>query len=92
MLEQVTELRYRIEQSRGYDWKGNLWSPGCFSVNLAESSSASLVISTEQWYHVNALSPENAFAAETERRRRPHLEPHAASIAAAAMKTRSLRE
>jgi len=69
-LEQVTELRYRIEQSRGYDWKGNLWSPGCFSVNLTESSSASLVISTEKWDHVNALSPTYAFAAETERRRR----------------------
>jgi predicted glycogen debranching enzyme len=70
MLEQVTELRYRMEQSRGYDWKGNLWSPGCFSANLAEGSSASLVISTEKWDHVNALSPEGAFAAEAERRRR----------------------
>ena len=70
MLEQVTELRYRIEQSRGYDWKGNLWSPGCFSANLTESSSVSLVISTEKWDHVNALNPEDAFAAETERRRR----------------------
>ena len=69
-LEQVIELRYRIEQSRGYDWKGNLWSPGCFSANLAEGSSASLIISTEKWDHVNALNPEDAFAAETERRRR----------------------
>jgi len=69
-LEQVKELRYRIEQSRGYDWKGNLWSPGCFSVGLAEGHMASLVISTEHWSHVNALSPEGAFAAENERRRR----------------------
>ena len=29
-LEQLTDLRYRDEQSRGYDWKGNLWSPGSF--------------------------------------------------------------
>jgi predicted glycogen debranching enzyme len=70
MLENVTDLRYRIEQSRGYDWKGNLWSPGSLSANLTENSGASLVISTEKWDQVNALSPDNAFAAEGERRRR----------------------
>lgn len=69
-LERLTELRYRIEQSRGYDWQGNLWSPGCFSVELTESHSASLVASTERWDHISALTPEAAFAAESERRRR----------------------
>ncbi len=69
-LEQVSDLRYRIEQSRGYDWKGNLWSPGCFSVRLEEGHGASLVASTEPWDHVAALSPEDAFAGESERRRR----------------------
>ena len=69
-LEQFNELRYRIEQSRGYDWKGNLWSPGSLTVNLTEGRTASLVASTEEWEHVNALSPEEAFAGETERRRR----------------------
>jgi predicted glycogen debranching enzyme len=69
-LEQLKDLRYRIEQSRGYDWKGNLWSPGCLSANLTEGGTASLVASTEAWDHVNALSPEEAFAAEAERRRR----------------------
>ncbi len=69
-LEQFNELRYRIEQSRGYDWKGNLWSPGCLSVDLAEGRTASLVASTEEWDHVNALLPAEAFASESERRRR----------------------
>jgi predicted glycogen debranching enzyme len=69
-LEQLNELRYRIEESRGYDWKGNLWSPGCFSVNLTEGSTASLVASTEDWEHVDALTTDGAFAAEAERRRR----------------------
>lgn len=69
-LLQLNDLRYRIEQSRGYDWKGNLWSPGCFSVNLTEGRSASLVASTEDWNHITALSAEEAFAAEAERRRR----------------------
>jgi predicted glycogen debranching enzyme len=69
-LEQLQELRYRIEQSRGYDWQGNLWSPGCFSVTLAKNQPASLIVSTEHWDHINALSPGDAFAAEAERRRR----------------------
>jgi predicted glycogen debranching enzyme len=69
-LEQLSELRYRIEQSRGYDWKGNLWSPGCFSVKLAAGRTASLVASAEAWDNVSALTPEEAFAAEAERRRR----------------------
>ncbi len=69
-LEQVNELRYRTEQSRGYDWKGNLWSPGCFSVELTEGGTVSLVVSTEEWDRVNALAPGEAFGAEAERRRR----------------------
>ncbi|HEV2274991.1 MAG TPA: amylo-alpha-1,6-glucosidase [Acidobacteriaceae bacterium] len=66
----VAGLRYRIEQSRGYDWQGDLWSPGCFSASLTEGSSASLILSTEDWDHIHALGPEDAFAMETERRRR----------------------
>ncbi len=69
-LEQFQDVRYRLEQSRGYDWKGNLWSPGCFSVVLSEGGSVSLVASTEDWSHINALTPDDAFAAEHERRRR----------------------
>jgi predicted glycogen debranching enzyme len=69
-LADLRDLRYRIEQSRGYDWKGNLWSPGRFSANLLEGGSVSLVVSTEHWDHVRALPPNEAFAAELERRRR----------------------
>jgi predicted glycogen debranching enzyme len=70
VTEQVNELRYRIEQSRGYDWKGNLWSPGCFSARLSEGGTASLIASTDDWENVDALTPDGAFAAEAERRRR----------------------
>ena len=69
-IQDVTQLRYRVEQSRGYDWQGNLWSPGSFSTRLSNGRTAGLVISTEHWSYVNALTPEQAFAAETERRRR----------------------
>jgi predicted glycogen debranching enzyme len=68
--KEITELRYRIEQSRGYDSTGDLWSPGCFSASLSEGGSASLIASTEHWAHINALTPEQAFAAEAERQRR----------------------
>ncbi len=69
-LDQYDDLRYRLEQSRGYDWKGNLWSPGCFSVVLSEGGEVSLMASTEDWDHINALTPQEAFRAEGERRRR----------------------
>jgi predicted glycogen debranching enzyme len=68
--EQLNNFRYRIEQSRGYDWHGDLWTPGWFSIDISERHTASLVASTEQWEHVRALSPEEAFASEAERRRR----------------------
>jgi predicted glycogen debranching enzyme len=69
-FEELKALRYRSEQSRGYDWQGNLWSPGGFSVKLTEGKTASLVASTEDWDHLTALTPNEAFAAEGERRRR----------------------
>ena len=69
-MEQITNLRYRIEQSRGYDWQGGLWSPGGFGADLSTGKPASLVLSTESWEHVQALAPAQVFSLETERRRR----------------------
>ena len=68
--EQITNLRYRIEQSRGYDWQGGLWSPGGFVADLSTGKPASLVLSTESWEHVQALTATQVFSLETERRRR----------------------
>ena len=68
--EQIINLRYRIEQSRGYDWQGGLWSPGGFSADLRPGTPASLVLSTESWEHVQALTPAQVFSLEMERRRR----------------------
>jgi predicted glycogen debranching enzyme len=69
-VEQITNLRYRLEQSRGYDWQGGLWSPGTFTAELATDMPASLTLSAENWDQIQALSPAQAFAAEIERRRR----------------------
>ncbi|HEX8285544.1 MAG TPA: amylo-alpha-1,6-glucosidase [Pyrinomonadaceae bacterium] len=61
---------YRTEERRGYDHTGELWSPGYFSVDVTREASATLVGSTESWELIRALSPEDAYAAEHERRER----------------------
>jgi predicted glycogen debranching enzyme len=68
--KKLERLLYRVEQRRGYDHVGALWSPGYFSVDLTNDVSATLVASTENWETVRALSPEGARDAEGERRRR----------------------
>jgi predicted glycogen debranching enzyme len=66
----LTEVIYRIEESRGYEHRGDLWSPGHFWVDLAPDQDATFIASTENWETVEALSPLAARDAETERRRR----------------------
>jgi len=67
--KQTREILYSTEESRGYDSKGDLWSPGYFSVDLEPGGQATLVASTETWEIVQALSPEAALAAELKRTR-----------------------
>ncbi len=66
----LREIFYRLEAERGYDAHGALWSPGYFTAELTRERPASLVVSTESWTVVEALSPAQAFVAENERRRR----------------------
>ena len=57
------DILYRIEESRGYDATGSLWSPGQFRVNLRFDHDVVLVASTENWETVRALKPTAALAA-----------------------------
>jgi predicted glycogen debranching enzyme len=66
----VQHLYYRMEESRGYQSVGDAWTPGYFRVDLHAGESVTLVASTESLDTMNALTPEDAFAAECERRRR----------------------
>src|SRR6266576_633992 len=66
----VHQVLYRTEQNRGYAYEGDLWSPGFFHIDLHEHDSATLVGSTEKWEIVEVLTPEQALAAECERRAR----------------------
>lgn len=68
--KETSLIPYRTERHRGYEWQGSLWSPGYFRADLAEGDRTTLVASTEEWDTIRALSPEGAFRAELDRRRR----------------------
>jgi predicted glycogen debranching enzyme len=61
---------FRVEEARGYEYAGALWSPGRFHLTLARDESACLIASTEMPEVMNALTPEHALMSENERRRR----------------------
>jgi len=73
----ITGVSYEIEKRRGYDWSGDLWSPGFFGADLAAGGSdeantaeVALIASVESWEMMRALPPREARAAELERRGR----------------------
>jgi predicted glycogen debranching enzyme len=68
--KQMPEVLYRVEESRGYDFKGDLSSPGHFRIDLARGQDVALTASTEAWETVGALHPAEELAAESERRHR----------------------
>ncbi|MDD5533816.1 MAG: amylo-alpha-1,6-glucosidase, partial [Syntrophales bacterium] len=59
---------YRREESRGYESRGELWSPGSFFLDLRRGGSAALIASTEEWTVIRALDPQYVSWAERERR------------------------
>ncbi len=64
------EIKYRTEEARGYPSVGRLCQPGHFQVDLAKGQEAALVLSTEPWEVMTAMTPGEALEAEHERRRR----------------------
>jgi predicted glycogen debranching enzyme len=65
----VSAVPYQMEESRGYEAVGSLWSPGYFRTDLRPDETATLVASTETWDVIEALTPETAIGAEHDRRR-----------------------
>ena len=72
----IDELAYRVERSRGYASEGNLWSPGYLSVEIGQGQDATLIASVENWDVVEAMTAQEAWDAEYDRRRRLLLEAH----------------
>ena len=68
--ERIPELLYRVEARRGYDATGGLWTPGCFTMDLAADAPATLIASTEPLDVMLALDADSALRSELERRRR----------------------
>jgi len=72
--ETIRALFYRIEESRGYPDRGDLWSPGFFEIDFdfenSEHGVATLIASTEPWDVIDVLSPREAAEAERQRRAR----------------------
>lgn len=66
--QRLPELLYRIEESRGYESRGDLFSPGFFRVDVDVDRPATLVASTEPWETIEVLTPEQALRSELERR------------------------
>jgi predicted glycogen debranching enzyme len=61
---------YRVEQSRGYESHGPLWSPGYLRTSLAPGESFTVIVSTESWEKILALDPAEAIEREIKRRRK----------------------
>ena len=68
--QQLTQLLYRMEESRGYDSQGDLWSPGYFRVDLVRGENVALVASTEVLGDHPGPDPGRRARAETQRRAR----------------------
>ena len=67
---EVREVIYRVEKSRGYDHEGPLWSPGYFRATLSPGQDVTLIASADDWDKIEALTPDEVFEAEKERRHR----------------------
>jgi len=72
----IRDVRYLVEERRGYDHAGPLWSPGRFRVELTRRAPVTVIASTEAWDTIAAVNPEEAWLME--RTRRMRLLAHAA--------------
>jgi len=80
-IRRFEDILYRVEEQRGYESRGDLWSPGYFRADLTPDQPVTLIASAESWETMLALQPVEAFAEEYERRERlatlAHPETHA---------------
>ncbi|MBV8811892.1 MAG: glycogen debranching enzyme family protein, partial [Acidobacteriaceae bacterium] len=77
--QRIRNVTYELERSRGYIWRGDLWSPGYLSIDASAGRQVTLVASTESWEVMSALDPAQASEAEQDRKRRLLLEAHPAT-------------
>jgi predicted glycogen debranching enzyme len=68
--KRIDSILYPVEEHRGYQARGTLWSPGYYRLRLCKGERATLVASTEPFDAIAVLPPEEALTAERERRLR----------------------
>jgi len=68
--KRIENVLYPVEESRGYQARGDLWSPGYFGLTLHAHEPATLVASTEAVTTMSVLAPRKALDAERGRRQR----------------------
>lgn len=68
--ETFDDALYTLERNRGYEPRGNLWTPGYFRWTLSADAPGTVVASTESWETIGALNPAELPLAEHHRRRR----------------------
>ncbi|AMY10547.1 putative glycogen debranching enzyme, archaeal type [Luteitalea pratensis] len=66
----IHDVRYLVEERRGYDFAGPLWSPGRFRTDLLQGTPVTVIASAESWDMLSAVNPEGARAMERARRAR----------------------
>jgi predicted glycogen debranching enzyme len=67
--KRIDNVLYPVEESRGYQARGALWSPGYFRFALSPGQRATLIASTETFQTMEVLEPEQALEVERGRRR-----------------------
>jgi predicted glycogen debranching enzyme len=63
-------VAYPVEESRGYQARGALWTPGTFDATIRVNAPVALIASTDNPEVVAAITADEAFEAEIERKRR----------------------
>ena len=66
----LDNVLYPVEESRGYQARGDLWSPGYFGLTLSANQPATLIASTEPIETISVMQPAELLYAERGRRRR----------------------
>jgi predicted glycogen debranching enzyme len=68
--QRIDNVLYPVEESRGYQARGDLWSPGYFNLTLHAGVPATLTASTEKLETMSVMPPRELLEAERGRRRR----------------------
>ena len=66
----IRDVRYLVEEHRGYDHAGPLWSPGRFRAELTAEAPVTVLASAESWDTIAATNPDDALTMERTRRAR----------------------